>query len=97
MAESWISGPPAPTRDESEAAHESLEQDARARWRLAYAQYEDALSEVDTWQEWALWQEQGDEREQAEEEARNARQRAEVARAECNSCAAILGKSWEVV
>lgn len=86
MAESWISGPPAPTRDEREAAHESLEQDTRARWRLAYAQYEDAMSEATEWL-----------REGDDDHVRLYLQRAEVARAECNSCAAILGKSWEVV
>ena len=98
MSESWISGPPSPTRDQQQLASETLEQDTRARWRLAYAQYEDAMAQVHELEEFALWVgHDDDEGASALDSARIERQRAEVARAECNSCAAILGKSWEVV
>lgn len=79
-------------------SQDTLEQDARARWRLAYSRMEDALAEAHALEQFALRADDDEERESAIDDARIARQRAEQYRAECNSCAVILGNGaqWRI-
>lgn len=76
----------------------TLEQDARARWRLAYSRMEDAIEEAQALEQFALLADDDEERDSAIDDARIERQRAEQFRAECNSCAVILGNGaqWRI-